>query len=168
MIYGLQDVTKLRLMVMQSKASASIQRIEQLKLNSLLGFCEITTCRRKSLLAYFSEDAPEHCENCDNCLYPVETFDGTEAAQKAFSTVLRTRENFGSAHLVDVLLGKETEKVLRNNHHHLSVFGVGKDLNADQWKTVFRQLSARGYLKPNDEHGSLNFCLLYTSDAADE
>ena len=156
MIYGLQDVTKLRLMVMQSKASPGIQRIEQLKLNALLGFCEITTCRRKSLLAYFSEDAPEHCENCDNCLYPVETFDGTEAVQKAFSTVLRTRENFGSAHLVDVLLGKETEKVLRNNHHHLSVFGVGKDLKADQWKSVFRQLSARGYLKPNDEHGSLN------------
>jgi ATP-dependent DNA helicase RecQ len=156
MIYGLQDVTKLRLMVMQSKASAGIQRIEQLKLNALLGFCEITTCRRKSLLAYFSEDAPEHCGNCDNCLYPVETFDGTEAVQKAFSTVLRTRENFGSAHLVDVLLGKETEKVLRNNHHHLSVFGVGKDLKADQWKSVFRQLSARGYLKPNDEHGSLN------------
>ena len=156
MIYGLRDVTKLRLMVMQSKASAGIQRIEQLKLNALLGFCEITTCRRKSLLAYFSEDAPEHCGNCDNCLYPVETFDGTEAVQKAFSTVLRTRENFGSAHLVDVLLGKETEKVLRNNHHHLSVFGVGKNLKADQWKSVFRQLSARGYLKPNDEHGSLN------------
>ena len=156
MIYGLQDVTKLRLMVMQSKASAGIKRIEQIKLNALLGFCEVTACRRKSLLAYFSEDAPDHCENCDNCLYPVDTFDGTEAARKAFSAVYRTRETFGSGHLVDVLLGKETEKVLRNNHHHLSVFGVGKELKADQWRSVFRQLSARGYLKPNDEHGSLN------------
>ena len=156
MIYGLQDVTKLRLMVMQSKAPGGIKRIEQIKLNALLGFCEVTACRRKSLLAYFSEDAPDDCENCDNCLYPVDTFDGTEAARKAFSTVYRTGENFGSGHLVDVLLGKETDKVLRNNHHHLSVFGVGKELKADQWKSVFRQLSARGYLKPNDEHGSLN------------
>ena len=156
MIYGLQDVTKLRLMVMQSKAPGGIKRIEQIKLNALLGFCEVTACRRKSLLAYFSEDAPDNCENCDNCLYPVDTFDGTEAARKAFSTVYRTGENFGSGHLVDVLLGKETDKVLRNNHHHLSVFGVGKELKADQWKSVFRQLSARGYLKPNDEHGSLN------------
>ena len=156
MIYGLQDVTKLRLMVMQSKAPGGIKRIEQIKLNALLGFCEVTACRRKSLLAYFSEDAPDDCGNCDNCLYPVDTFDGTEAARKAFSTVYRTGENFGSGHLVDVLLGKETDKVLRNNHHHLSVFGVGKELKADQWKSVFRQLSARGYLKPNDEHGSLN------------
>ncbi len=111
------------------------------------------------MLAYFSEDAPEQCENCDNCLFPVDTFDGTEATQKALSTVLRTRENFGSAHLVDVLLGKETEKVLRNNHHHLSVFGVGKELKAEQWKSIFRQLSARGYLTPNDEYGSLKINL---------
>ena len=155
MVYGLQDVTKLRLMVTSSEAPPDIKRVEQLKLNALLGFCEITTCRRKSLLAYFSEEASDECQNCDNCLYPVDTFDGTEVAQKALSTVYKTGENFGSTHLVDVLLGKETQKVFSFNHHLLTVYGIGKELTPDQWKSVFRQLSARGYLKPNDEYGSL-------------
>ncbi|MAJ87112.1 MAG: DNA helicase RecQ [Cellvibrionales bacterium TMED49] len=154
MVYGLGDVGKLRTMFAKSRASEDIKRIEQMKLNALLGFCEITTCRRKALLNYFDEDAPDNCNNCDTCLYPVGTFDGTEAAQKALSTVLRTEQKFGYNHLVDVLLGRTNSKVIEQNHDRLSVFGIGQDFNAYEWKSLFRQLLARGYLKTN-EHGSL-------------
>ena len=154
MVYGLGDVGKLRTMLAKSTASEDIKRIEQMKLNALLGFCEITTCRRKALLNYFDEDAPNYCNNCDTCLYPVDTFDGTEPAQKALSTVLRTEQKFGYNHLVDVLLGRTNSKVIEQKHDKLSVFGIGKDFNPYEWKSLFRQLLARGYLKTN-EHGSL-------------
>ena len=156
MIYGLGDVGTLRTMMAKSKASEDIKRIEQMKLNALLGLCEITTCRRRAILDYFDEDAPSHCNNCDTCLYPLDTFDGTEPARKALSTVLRTEQKFGYNHLVDVLLGKGNSRVLQQNHHQLSVFGIGKDLKVEEWKSLFRQLLARGYLKTN-EHGSLVF-----------
>jgi len=156
MIYGLGDVGTLRTMMAKSKASEDIKRIEQMKLNALLGLCEITTCRRRAILDYFDEDAPSHCNNCDTCLYPLDTFDGTEPARKALSTVLRTEQKFGYNHLVDVLLGKGNRRVLQQNHHQLSVFGIGKDLKVEEWKSLFRQLLARGYLKTN-EHGSLVF-----------
>ncbi len=156
MIYGLGDVGTLRTMMAKSKAPEDIKRIEQMKLNALLGLCEITTCRRRAILDYFDEDAPSHCNNCDTCLYPFDTFDGTEPARKALSTVLRTEQKFGYNHLVDVLLGKGNSRVLQQNHHQLSVFGIGKDLKVEEWKSLFRQLLARGYLKTN-EHGSLVF-----------
>ena len=156
MIYGLGDVGTLRTMMAKSKAPEDIKRIEQMKLNALLGLCEITTCRRRAILDYFDEDAPSHCNNCDTCLYPLDTFDGTEPARKALSTVLRTEQKFGYNHLVDVLLGKGNSRVLQQNHHQLSVFGIGKDLKVEEWKSLFRQLLARGYLKTN-EHGSLVF-----------
>ena len=154
MVYGLGDVGKLRTMLAKSTASEDIKRIEQMKLNALLGFCEITTCRRRAILDYFDEDAPSHCNNCDTCLYPFDTFDGTEPAQKALSTVLRTEQKFGYNHLVDVLLGRTNSKVIEQKHDKLSVFGIGKDFNPYEWKSLFRQLLARGYLKTN-EHGSL-------------
>ncbi len=156
MIYGLQDVAKLRQMMEGSQAPEEIQRVEQIKLNAMLGFCEITTCRRQALLAYFDEISPAHCGNCDTCLVPVDTFDGTEVAQKAISTVYRTGQRFGTNHLVDVLLGKSSEKVMQFNHDQLAVFGIGAELNDDQWKSVYRQLLARGYLRADAErYGAL-------------
>lgn len=155
MIYGLQDVAKLRQMLETSTAGEEFKRIEQIKLNALLGLCEITTCRRHALLAYFDEASTENCGNCDTCLFPIDTWDGTEAAQKALSTVYRTGQRFGVTHLTDILRGSETDKVFSFNHHRLPVFGIGPDLEANQWKSVFRQLLARGYLRVEQQYGAL-------------
>ena len=146
MVYGLQDVTKLRQMLEQSQGTEQYKRVEQIKLNAMLGFCEISTCRRHALLAYFDEGSDEQCGNCDTCLVPVETWEGTEAAQKALSVIYRTDQRFGVSHLVDVLLGKETDKILQFDHHHLSVFGIGTELDSKEWQSVFRQLIAAGYV----------------------
>jgi ATP-dependent DNA helicase RecQ len=146
MVYGLQDVTKLRQMLGQSQGTEQYKRIEQIKLNAMLGFCEISTCRRHALLAYFDEASSEHCGNCDTCLVPVETWEGTETAQKALSVIYRTDQRFGVSHLVDVLLGKETDKILQFEHHHLPVFGIGTELDSKEWQSVFRQLIAAGHV----------------------
>ena len=146
MVYGLQDVIKLRQMMAASDGSEAHKLSEQQRLNAMLGFCEISTCRRQALLHYFGEVLPEPCGNCDNCLSPVQTWDGTEAARKALSAVYRTGQRFGVNHLVDVLRGEATEKVRQFRHESLAVFGVGGDLTADEWRSVFRQLVARGYL----------------------
>lgn len=146
MVYGLQDVTKLRQMLGQSQGTEQYKRVEQIKLNAMLGFCEISTCRRHALLAYFDEASSEQCGNCDTCLVPVETWEGTEAAQKALSIIYRTDQRFGVSHLVDVLLGKETDKILQFDHHHLPVFGIGTELDSKEWQSVFRQLIAAGHV----------------------
>ncbi|KZX60661.1 ATP-dependent DNA helicase RecQ [Halioglobus sp. HI00S01] len=146
MVYGLQDVIKLRQMLDSSEGSETHKRAEQHRLNAMLGLCEITSCRRQSLLAYFGDDLKQPCGNCDTCLEPVDTFDGTEAAQKALSVVYRTGQRFGVNHLVDVLRGSEGEKIYQFDHHQLPTYGVGKDLDNNQWRSVFRQLVARGYL----------------------
>ena len=146
MVYGLQDVTKLRQMLGQSQGTEQYKRVEQIKLNAMLGFCEISTCRRHALLAYFDQASSEHCGNCDTCLVPVETWEGTEAAQKALSVIYRTDQRFGVSHLVDVLLGKETDKILQFEHHHLPVFGIGTELDSKEWQSVFRQLIAAGHV----------------------
>lgn len=146
MIYGLQDVIKLRQMMSTSEGSEEHKRAEQHRLNAMLGLCEITTCRRQSLLNYFGESLPHPCGNCDTCLVPVDTWDGTEAAQKALSAVYRTGQRFGVNHLIDVLRGSDNHKVLQNDHQHLPVHGLGKELDNGQWRSVFRQLVARGYL----------------------
>ena len=112
----------------------------------MLGLCEITSCRRHALLHYFGEDSPASCGNCDTCITPVETWDGTQATQKALSCVYRTGQRFGVNHVIDVLLGNETEKILQHQHQQISTFGVGRDLDINQWRSVFRQLVARGYL----------------------
>jgi ATP-dependent DNA helicase RecQ len=111
MVYGLQDVIKLRQMMQSSEGSEEHKRAEQHRLNAMLGLCEITTCRRQALLAYFGEERHEPCGNCDNCLEPVDTWDGTEAARMALSAVYRTGQRFGVNHLVDVLRGAATDKV---------------------------------------------------------
>ena len=146
MIYGLQDVIKLRQMMASSEGSEEHKRAEQHRLNAMLGLCEITTCRRQSLLNYFGEDLAAPCDNCDTCLAPVNTWDGTEAAQKALSAVYRTGQRFGVNHLIDLLRGAETDKIIQFDHHQLPTHGVGRDLDLRQWQSVFRQLVARGYL----------------------
>ena len=146
LVYGLQDVIMLRQMLDQSQGTEHYKREEQHRLNAMLGLCEITSCRRRALLAYFDEPLAEDCGNCDNCLNPVDTWDGTEAAQKALSAVYRTGQRFGVSHLIDVLRGTENDKIFQNEHHRLRTFGVGASMDNRQWRSVFRQLVARGYV----------------------
>jgi ATP-dependent DNA helicase RecQ len=156
MIYGLQDVIKLRQMMQSSDGSEEHKRAEQHRLNAMLGLCEITSCRRLSLLNYFGETLPAPCGNCDTCLEPVDTWDGTEAARMALSAVYRTGQRFGVNHLIDVLRGAENDKIFQFNHQQLPTYGVGNDLDNNQWRSVFRQLVARGYLSVDMERfGSL-------------
>jgi ATP-dependent DNA helicase RecQ len=151
MIYGLQDVIKLRQMLDGSEGNEEFKRAEQHRLNAMLGLCEITSCRRQSLLHYFGEDYPEPCGNCDSCLNPVETWDGTEAARKALSAAYRTGQRFGVNHLIDVLRGADSEKIRQFGHTQLPTYGIGQDLDNNQWRSVFRQLVARGHLSVDVE-----------------
>jgi len=144
--YGMADVVGLRQMLEQSEAGESHRRVERTKLEALLGFCETATCRRQVLLNYFGETLHEPCGNCDTCLEPVVTWDGTIAAQKALSAVYRTGQRYGAGHLIDVLLGNATEKVKQQAHDHLKTFGVGKELSKQEWQSVYRQLVAAGCL----------------------
>ena len=156
MIYGLQDVIKLRQMMQGSQGSEQHKRIEQHRLNAMLGLCEITSCRRQTLLQYFGETYPEPCGNCDSCLEPAQTWEATEACRMALSAVARTGERFGVNHLIDVLTGKETDKIWQFDHHHLPTFGVGDALDNNQWRSVFRQLVGRGLLSVDLEgYGAL-------------
>ena len=156
MIYGLQDVIKLRQMMQSSQGSEQHKRLEQHRLNAMLGLCEITSCRRQSLLQYFGDDYPQPCGNCDSCLDPAKTWDATEACRMALSAVARTGERFGVNHLIDVLRGKETDKMWQFEHHLLPTFGVGTALDNNQWRSVFRQLVGRSYLSVDLEgYGAL-------------
>lgn len=156
MVYGLQDIIKLRQMMDGSAGSEEHKRAEQQRLNAMLGLCEITSCRRQALLHYFGDTLEAPCGNCDTCLQPVATWDATEAGQKALSAVYRTGQRFGVSHVTDVLRGSENERVLQFNHHQLGVFGIGADIGASQWRSVFRQLVARGYLSVDMErYGAL-------------
>ena len=147
MIYGLQDVVRLRQMLDASDAEEQYKRHEVQKLDALLGWCEVTSCRRQPLLRYFGDTPSDTCGNCDNCTTPPKTWDGTEAARKLLSAVHRTGQYFGATHVVDVLLGKTTEKVQKNGHDQLSVFGLGSDIDSQVWRSVIRQLIVLDYLK---------------------
>jgi ATP-dependent DNA helicase RecQ len=156
MMYGLQDVIKLRQMMDGSDADEKHKRTEQHKLQSMLGFCELTTCRRQGLLRYFGEALDQPCGNCDTCLSPVETLDATVVAQKALSAVHRTGQRFGVNYLIDVLLGKDNERIKYFGHDKLSVYGIGNELDSHQWRSVFRQLIAHNLLRVDIEgHGNL-------------
>jgi len=144
MAYGLQDVVMLKQMLQNSEGDERHKRLEQHKLDAMLSLCEETRCRRQALLAYFDEDMPEPCGHCDNCVDGVQTWDATEPARQALSAIFRTGQRYGVGHLVDVLLGKDNEKVRSFGHQHLSVFGVGKALSESEWRSLFRQLVARG------------------------
>ena len=146
MVYGLQDVVRLRQMVDQSEAGEEHKRIERAKLDALLGWCEVTSCRRRALLVYFGDVLAADCGNCDICLWPPQTWDGTEEAQKLLSCVYRTGQYFGAGHVIDVLCGKDTAKVQQHRHRNLSTFGIGADRSAVQWRSILRQLLVQGYL----------------------
>ena len=156
MVYGLQDVVRLRQLVDQSEAGEEHKRIERMKLDALLGWCEVTACRRRALLEYFGDDLPDDCGNCDICLTPPKTWDGTVEAQKLLSCVYRTGQRFGAAHVIDVLRGRDTEKVRRNRHERLSTFGIGEDRSLAQWRSILRQVMVQGHLRSDAErYGAL-------------
>jgi ATP-dependent DNA helicase RecQ len=155
MTYGLADVVQQRRLIEQSEASDDYKRVSTAKLDALLGLCETAGCRRVRLLSYFGEVSSD-CGNCDTCLSPPQTWDATDSARKALSAVYRTGQRFGAAHLIDVLRGKETERMLQWDHHRLQVFGLGADLDDTTWRSVFRQLVALGYARvDHDAYGGL-------------
>ena len=162
MAYGLEDLVKLRQLSELSDAPEEQKRIERQKLDALLGYCETTRCRRQVLLSYFGESLEEPCGNCDTCLQPAETFDGTEAAQMALSCVYRTGQRFGAVHVVDVLTGGDTERIRHFRHDQLSTYGIGSARSRNEWRAIMRQLVALGLLSVDIEgHGGLRL-----SDAA--
>ncbi len=152
MAYGMADLVQRRRMIAEGDAPEEVKRAENAKLNALLGICETAGCRRQALLAHFGETYPKPCGNCDTCLSPVETWDGTEAAQKLMSAVYRTGQRFGTAHVIDVLLGKSNEKTARFGHENLSVFGIGQDVPQKTWQSIARQLVAAGYVDVDHAH----------------
>ena len=151
MVYGLQDVVRMSRMIDQSDSDDRFKRIERDKLEALFGWCEVTQCRRHLLLQYFGEESAPACGNCDVCLSPPVTWDATVAAQKLLSCVVRTGQRFGPAHVIDVLLGKENEKVAKHGHDTLSTFGIGGELTDTQWRSAIRQLLVRNYLHADVE-----------------
>ncbi|MCY1666778.1 DNA helicase RecQ [Rhizobium sp. SL86] len=144
MAYGMADVIQRGRMIDEGGATPEIKRIERAKLNALLAICETAGCRRQAILKHFGEQHGGACGNCDTCLKPVETWDGTEAAIKALAAIYRTGERFGTGHLIDVLLGNENEKTERAGHVSMPVFGAGKELPAKTWQSVYRQMLAGG------------------------
>ena len=146
MVYSLGDVVAMRRLLETSDGEAAFKRVQQQKLEALFGYCESAGCRRRMLLAYFGEAYPEACDNCDTCRHKVETWDGSVATQKALSCVYRTGQRFGAAHLTDILIGNRTQRVLQLGHDRLKTFGVGDDLPQAEWRSVFRQLLAGGFL----------------------
>jgi ATP-dependent DNA helicase RecQ len=162
MAYGLADVVNQRRMIDESPAAEEFKRGQRGKLDALLTLAEAHDCRRVRLLAYFGE-ASERCaayqNACDNCLTPPATWDATEAARKALSCVYRFHQNggqrYGAAHLIDVLRGKATDKVVQRGHEALSTFGIGADVAEAQWRVVLRQLIALGYLRTEGEYNTL-------------
>jgi ATP-dependent DNA helicase RecQ len=153
--YGMQDVIKLKQMTSQSDGSEQFKYLTQRKIDALLGYCEVSSCRRQVLLNYFGETLAEPCGNCDNCLNPPVTWDGTTAARKALSTVYRTGQRFGVGHQIDVLTGKKTPKIITLNHDKLSTYNIGNEHTAAEWQTVFRQLISMGYLAVEMDYGVL-------------
>ncbi|MDR7134965.1 ATP-dependent DNA helicase RecQ [Lysobacter niastensis] len=159
--YGLGDMVNLRTMIQQGEAGEDRKRLELGKLDALLGYCESTQCRRQALLGWFGEPHAGACGNCDNCLEPPRSWDGTEAARKALSCVYRTGQRFGAGHLIDVLRGIATDKVKQYGHERLSTWTIGSDLDERQWRGVFRQLVAGGVLEADVEHhGALRLTAL--------
>ena len=156
MMYGLQDVIMLKQMMESSDADEAHKRVEHHKLQSMLGFSELTTCRRQALLKYFDDHLEKPCGNCDTCITPVETWDATIVSQKALSCVYKTSQRFGVTYLVDILLGKDNTRIKQFGHDQLSVYGIGKELDAKQWRSIYRQLIARNLLSVDIEgHGNL-------------
>jgi ATP-dependent DNA helicase RecQ len=145
MTYGLQDVVQLRQMIDGSEADEEYKKVQVAKLDAMLGFCETSECRRMRLLAYFGETGTP-CGNCDTCLTPPVTVDGTIAMQQLLSCIYRVGQRFGAMHVMDVLMGHDTEKILHWRHHDLSTFGIGKDRSGPEWRAIIRQAIALGLI----------------------
>jgi len=152
MAYGLQDVITLRQFTQESGADEAHKRVAYHKLESMLGLCELISCRRQAILAYFDEDSAGKCGQCDNCQQPPEQWDATEDVQKALSCVYRTEQRFGVNYIIDILLGKLDERIQQNGHDKLSTFGLGQHKTAVAWRSVFRQLIALGYVDIDVTH----------------
>lgn len=146
MIYGLQDVIKLSGMLETTDADENYKKVARYKLDSMLALCEGSTCRRKYLLSYFGQESEDYCGNCDTCLNPPVLMDATVDAQKLLSTIYRTNQLYGAGHIIDVIRGGKSAKVLERGHDKLSVHGIGKDLPAEYWNTILRQLLNLGYI----------------------
>jgi ATP-dependent DNA helicase RecQ len=156
MVHGAGDVPQLRRFIDDSDAPEAQKRIEHGKLDALSSFSEAAGCRRQVLLRHFGETLAQPCGNCDLCLEPERSTDVTEVARKALSAVYRTGQRFGAAHVVDVLLGGDTARIRELGHQQLSVYGIGKELDRGQWRSLFRQLTSQGYLVSDEEsHGGL-------------
>lgn len=157
MCYGLQDVITLRQMQAQSDADEQHKRVEQHKLNAMLGLCETLACRRETLLRYFGDEHPDRCGNCDTCLDPPESWDASVAAQKALSCVYRTEQRFGVTYLIEVLLGSKNSRIEKFGHQQISTYGIGSELNQQEWRALYRQLISMGLLAVDIEgHGALH------------
>ncbi len=155
MAWGLQDVATQRRFIEESESEEAHKRVAHAKLNALLGLVESASCRRVALLDYFGEGSGP-CGNCDNCLEPPSLWDATEAARKALSAIYRTGQRFGAGHVIDVLLGKATDKAAQWGHDQLSVFGIGTDLEDKRWRAVLRALAAKGWVEvDHDAYGAL-------------
>ncbi|MEV4609383.1 DNA helicase RecQ [Neorhizobium sp. LMR1-1-1.1] len=156
MAYGMADVIQRGRMIDGGNSADEVKRVERAKLNALLGICETAGCRRQAILAHFGEPHAGGCGNCDTCLKPVDTWDGTEAAIKALAAIYRTGERFGTGHLIDVLIGNDNEKTQRFGHTEMPVFGAGKDFPLRTWQSVYRQLLAAGLIRvDHDAFGAL-------------
>ena len=154
-LYGADDIRLRRAQIDEGMAPPERRTADHGRLNALLGLAEALGCRRQQLLRYFGESS-EPCGNCDLCDKPPELFDGTEAVRKALSAALRTDESFGAGHLIDILIGNETDKVRQRRHDQLPTFGVGRDLKKGQWQAVFRQMMGFDLVRPDPErHGAL-------------
>jgi len=152
MTYGLSDIVQQRRMIEESEAPDAFKRVSFGKLDALVGLAETAHCRRGRLLGYFGETfGAVGCGNCDNCLSPPRVTDGKVTAQKLLSCAYRTGQRFGAMHLIDVLIGRQTERVTQFGHDKLSVFGIGRELNEKQWRAVIRQLIAMGHLRSDSE-----------------
>ncbi len=156
LLYGADDIARARQFIEAGNAPAERKRLEHQRLNALIGFCEVSSCRRGPLLSYFGELTPPPCGNCDNCLTPPTTRDASEAAQKLLSSVYRTGQRFGLGYVVEVLRGGKDERIARLGHDSLSVFGIGRDMEADAWRALSRQLVASDALRLDAEHGGMS------------
>ena len=156
--YGLSDVVQQRKLIDASEGGDAHRRRMSAHLDAMLALCETVECRRSQLLGYFGEDSAA-CGNCDTCLVPPQSWDGTVAAQKLLSAVFRLqrerRQRFGAGHVIDILLGKQTDKVVQHGHASLTVFGIGTELRDTQWRGVVRQLLAQGLLAVEGDYGTL-------------
>lgn len=159
MAYGLADVVNQRRFIDESEGGEQFKRNARAHLDAMLALCETVGCRRVQLLRYFGQEAGEPCGNCDTCLSPPETWDATTAAQKLLSALIRLDrerdQRFGSGQVIDVLLGKESDRSRQSRHHELSVWGIGTELSEREWRTALRQLLARGIVEAVGDYGVL-------------